>query len=107
MDRQQYLRLADTCLEKYATWLEDYDPDEVDFSATDGVLTLEFADGARYVLNRQAGADQMWFAAGDRAWHYNWNAEAEQWVDDRDGHELGGRIAESVGKKLGRTIDPA
>lgn len=106
MERQEYLRLADACLEHFADWLEDFDPDEVDFSASDGVLTLEFADGTRYVLNRQAGADQMWFAAGDRAWHYDWNAERGAWLDDRDGHELGARVAESVGAKLGREVTP-
>ena len=104
MERQEYLRLADDCLDRFADWLEDFDPDEVDFSTSDGVLTIEFPDGVRYVLNRQAAADQMWFAAGDRAWHYDWSAEASEWRDDRDGHELAGRVAECVGKKLGRDV---
>jgi CyaY protein len=106
MDRQQYLRLADACLERFATWLEDFDPDEVDFSTADGVLTIEFPDGVRYVLNRQAGASQMWFAAGDRAWHYDWNAERERWCDDRDGHELSERVGRSVSEKIGRAVAP-
>jgi CyaY protein len=107
MDRQLYLRLADACLERFADWLENFDPDEVDFSTADGVLTLEFADGMRYVLNRQAAANQMWFAAADRAWHYDWDAEQEIWKDDRDGHELGGNVAERVSEKLGRVVAPA
>ena len=71
-------------------WLEKFDPDEVDYSVSDGVITIEFADGARYVLNRQTAASQMWFAAGARAWHYDWNEARGAWVDDRDGH-AGGR----------------
>ena len=106
MERQEYLRLADACLEQFADWLEDFDPDEVDFSASDGVLTLEFPDRVRYIINRQAGASQMWFAAGDRAWHYGWSAEQGQWLDDRDGHELGQRVAERLGEKLGREVAP-
>lgn len=104
MDRQEYLRLADLCLEQVATWLENLDPDEVDFSTSDGVLTFEFADGQRYVLNRQAGANQMWFAAADRAWHYDWDANRGEWRDDRDGHELLANVAERVGTKLGRPL---
>ena len=102
MDRQEYLPLADACLEHFAAALEEFDPDEVDFSSADGVLTLEFADGTRYVLNRQAAASQMWFAAGARAWHYDWNGST--WVNDRDGHELGDCVSRSLSEKIGREV---
>jgi CyaY protein len=104
MERERYLKLADECLAEVADWLEDFDPDELDFSVSDGVVTLVFADGARYVLNRQSAASQMWFAAGARAWHYDWDAEGSRWIDDRDSHPLKDRIAEVVSKKLGRTV---
>jgi CyaY protein len=55
-------------------------------------------------LNRQTATDQMWFAAGARAWHYDWDAAREIWLDDRDGHELFGRIAEVISTKIGRTV---
>jgi CyaY protein len=106
MEAHEYGRLADDCLEGIADWLEDFDPDEVDFATTDGVVTLEFADGARFVLNRQAAAAQMWFAAGARAWHYGWDAAASAWVDDRDGHVLFDRIGEVVSEKIGRPVHP-
>lgn len=102
MQREQYLQLADRCLEEVAGWLEDFDPDELDFATADGVVTLQFADGARYVLNRQSAASQMWFAAGARAWHYGW--DGSRWVDDRDGHPLKQRIGEVVSRKLGREV---
>jgi len=104
MDAQEYLRSADACLDRVAAWLEDFDPDEVDYATTDGVVTLEFPDGVRYVLNRQAAASQMWFAAGARAWHYDWDAARGTWVDDRDGHDLYARIAEVVSSKIGRAV---
>lgn len=104
MDRQEYLRRADACLERVAAWLEAFDPDEVDYSTSDGVLAMEFADGQRFVLNRQAAANQMWFAAGASAWHYDWSAERGAWVDDRDGHALDANVAEQVSRKLGRDV---
>ncbi len=106
MERQSYLHLADGCLERVAAWLEGFDPDEVDFSVADGVVTIEFADGARYVLNRQTAAEQMWFAADARAWHYDWDEASGRWVCDKDGHDLLNRIAEVVGEKLGRSVPP-
>ena len=104
VDRQTYARLADACLAAVARWLEELDPDEVDFSTGDGLCTIEFPDGARFVLNRQSGNHQMWFAAGARAWHYDWDAERGAWRDDRDGHDLCARIAEVVADKVGHPV---
>lgn len=100
MDESQYLKLVDEALERAATWLEDFDPDELDFSTTDGVVTLEFADGTRYVLNRQRAASQIWFAAGARAWHYNFDESRGLWLDDKEGGELFANIEACVQAKL-------
>ncbi|MCA9001202.1 MAG: iron donor protein CyaY [Planctomycetes bacterium] len=102
MDRSEFVSLADDCLDRVADWLEDFDPDEVDFETTDGVVTIEFPDRTRYILNRQAAANQMWFAAGARAWHFDWNGSA--WCDDRDGYPLLQRIEEVLGEKLKRPL---
>lgn len=102
MDAQHYYKAAQAYLERVARWLDQFE--DVDTTAGDGIVTLEFEDGARFVLNRQSAASQIWFAAGARAWHYNWDPLEETWVDDRDGHELDARIAEVVGDKLGRRL---
>jgi iron-sulfur cluster assembly protein CyaY len=104
MDQQEYLRLAETCLVQVAKWLEEFDPDELDFSTADGLVTLEFPDGARFILNRQAAVSQIWFAAGARAWHYKWDATRQTWVDDKDGHDLHSKLAEVVSAKIGRPV---
>ena len=105
LDDATFRDLSDACLASQANWLADFDPDELDYDEADGVLTLEFADGARFVLNRQAGSKQMWYAAGARAWHYDWNAARGVWLDDRDGHELTGNLRRTVAEKLGREIE--
>lgn len=104
MEHQQFIKLADDCLERVATWLEDFDPDEVDFSTTDGVVTIEFPDGKKFVLNRQSATAQMWFAAGARAWHYDWKPDTAVWLCDKDEHDLLVRIAEVVSAKIGRDV---
>jgi len=104
METEAFERLADRCLGRVADWLEEFDPDELDYATMDGVIQLEFPDGTRFVLNRQAGSSQMWFAAGARAWHYDWREETGTWHDDRDGHELFENVARAVSEKLGRTV---
>lgn len=102
MVAQQYYKAVETCLEHVSNRLDAFE--ELDVTSADGLVTIEFDDGTRFVLNRQSAASQIWFAAGARAWHYNWDPLEEAWVDDRDGHDLLGRIAEVVGDKLGRPV---
>jgi CyaY protein len=102
LDDATFRRLSDEALTALARWLADFDPDELDFAEADGVVTLEFADGARFVVNRQAGSRQLWYAAGARAWHYDW--DGKRWLDDRDGHELSSNVQRTVTEKLGRSV---
>jgi len=104
MDRPTFSKLADTCLATVCAWLEAFDPDEVDFAESDGVVKIQFPDGASFVLNRQTASHQMWFAAGVRAWHYDYAPNEGAWRCDKDGHELLARIASAVSEKLGRDV---
>lgn len=104
MGSNDYTALSTACLKKVEDWLEDFDPDELDFTPSDGVITLEFGDGTKYVLNRQSAAEQVWYAAGARAWHFNYDEARGQWIDDKEGFDLYERILETVGTKLGRTL---
>ena len=52
MDDREFLKAADECLGKVAKWLEGFDPDEADYSAADGAVTIEFPDGGKFILSR-------------------------------------------------------
>ena len=100
----QFALIADECLERVATWLERFDPDEVDYTTSDGVLKIEFPDGVTFVLNRQTAARQVWFAADVHAWHYDLQADGS-WRSTKGDEDLSVSIAEAVGTKLGRRVE--
>lgn len=102
MDGSEYARAADTCLASIANWLADVE--DLDLTTRDGLVEIEFEDGARYVVNRQGAAKQMWLAAGARAWHYDLDPASGEWLDDRDRHRLRDRLEELVSEKLGRRL---
>ncbi|MEE2939269.1 MAG: iron donor protein CyaY [Planctomycetota bacterium] len=104
MDRPTFLRLADDVIRRVEDWLEDFDPEEVDFTSADGVVKIQFPGNRTYVLNRQTATNQMWYAAGVRAWHYDLDDASGEWRCDKDGHELFGRIGETVSELLGRAV---
>ena len=104
MTDAEFQQRAEAYLTRVARWVDALDDEGLDRTTGDGLVTLEFDDGTKYVLNRQSGNHQMWVAAGARAWHFDWNGTA--WVDDRDGHPLDERIVEVVRTKLGKALAP-
>jgi iron donor protein CyaY len=106
MDDNEFRERSDAALSKVAKWLEDFDADEVDYTTGDGVVTIEFSDGAKFILSRQSQMKQLWLAAAARAFHYNWNDARSSWLDDKDGHELFPRLAEVISEQLGHPVDP-
>lgn len=102
MDAAGFHRRIDETLERVVRGLQTVD--EVEYTASDGLVGIEFDDGSRWVLNRQGGNRQLWLAAGARAWHYDWDAATGTWRDDRDGHDFWDHLAALLSEKLGRTI---
>ena len=38
-----------------------------------GILTLEFADGSKFLLNSHGASQQIWLSANMAAWHFGWH----------------------------------
>ena len=51
-----------------------------------GVLEVEFADGAKMVINRHNAAREIWVAARAGGFHFRY--DGSHWRDGRDGSEL-------------------
>ena len=105
MDAKEFAQRSDACLARVARWLEEFDPDEADYSTGDGVVTIEFPDGGRFVLSRQSATLQMWLAAGAHGWHFDYDSARDRWVDDKDGQELNARLAQALSERLGREVE--
>jgi CyaY protein len=69
-----------------------------------GILTLEFEDGLKYVINSHRAARQIWMAAERSAWHFDWKPADKRWVASKTGDELWAVLGEVVGRKLGRKV---
>jgi len=101
MDEATFDKLAADELKRIDTALGKVDGIEVD--STGDVITVEFDDGARYVVNSHRAARQIWLAAELSAAHYSRDEHAK-WIDTRGGGELWARIEEVLTNKLGRAV---
>lgn len=76
--------------------------DDVEADLSQGVLTVKFEDGKRYVINSHRAARQIWMAAESSAWHFD--AVDSRWVSTKSKEELVDLVQRTLGKKLGRDI---
>ncbi len=87
--------------------LDALDDEGVEAELESDILTLEFSDGVRYVINSHRAARQIWMAAERNAWHFDWVPEKERWIAAKTGDELWATLQRVVGGKLGRDVELA
>lgn len=80
------------------------DLDGLEVSLEMGILTLEFTDGARYVVNSHRAARQIWMAAEHSAWHFDYRSDEGRWIATKNGDELRATLAAVTARKLGREV---
>jgi CyaY protein len=59
-----------------------------------GVLQLEFADGARIIINRHSAAREIWVAAPSGGFHFRY--DGSRWRDTRNGPDLFAALSQLV-----------
>lgn len=100
MDRADFVRLAGAALEHIEESLADLEHEQLDVDLAGDVLTLEFADGATFIINAHSAAGQVWMAANRNAWHFDYVADDSHWVAKKTDDELMATVAKVVGEKL-------
>ena len=79
-------------------------PDELFAELGADVLTIEFDDQARYVVNSHLAARQIWLAAERSAWHFDYHPASGQWLDTKTQVELWAQLEQVLTRKLGHEV---
>ena len=104
MDETTFDRMARDELDLVEAWFDDVDPDDVEITTSDGVLTLFLRDGARVVINSHRAAGQIWMAAVATAWHFDYQAGDGRWHDSKTGAELRETLSGVIRDHLALTV---
>jgi CyaY protein len=105
LSEQAFERAADAALRALDGALTDLDGVEVDLES--GILTLEFSDGVKYVVNSHRAARQIWMAAERSAWHFDLDPDRDVWIATKTGDELWATLEGVLSRKLGRPLELA
>ena len=96
--------LAENEIKAIAERLEELIGDVVDVDYEQDVLTLEFDDGAQYVINRQTPARQIWLSSPfSGAWHYGQDDQGV-WRATRGARPMHDLLAEELSRRLKRAV---
>jgi CyaY protein len=101
VDEATFDKAAEHTLRRLEMALNDVDGVEADLES--GILSIEFEDGGRFIVNSHRAARQIWMAAGALAWHFDVGHD-DAWVAKKTGDELWSCIEKQVGQKLGRRL---
>ena len=101
MNPQEFDQIVDETLIQIEDVIEDLDA-EIDYDTVSGILTLEFLDHSRIIINRQIATLQLWVAAKSGGFHFDY--KNNQWLDDRDSKTLQQKLSELVSEQAGETL---
>ena len=101
----EYETLAAPELRHLLVALDALESDELEVELESDILTLEFSDDTRYVINSHRAARQIWMAAERSAWHFDWDADRHAWVASKTGDELWQALGTVIGNKLGHPVE--
>jgi iron-sulfur cluster assembly protein CyaY len=104
MDAELYDKIADAELHALEKALAEVDPDELEVDLSQGVLTLEFSDGEKVIVNSHRAAGEIWMAAFRQAWHFGPRDEGGKWVWRTADAELRAKLRELLSRKLGHPV---
>ena len=105
MEEREFEKRAADAFKRVLDLFEDIDPDDADVEPSGDVIRIDYRGGARVVLNTQRPTRQLWLAGGQRAWHFNFDAQQDKWLDDKGrGEELYATLSALTQAAIGRQL---
>ncbi|HIP75667.1 MAG TPA: iron donor protein CyaY [Psychromonas hadalis] len=101
MNDTEYLVLAETLYHKIEDAIEASEAD-IDYDQNGSLLTLEFDNRSKLIINRQQPLHQIWLATPENGHHYDYIDE--KWIDNRSGDEFLHFLSNAIYKQSEQTV---
>ncbi|PLZ01446.1 iron donor protein CyaY [Burkholderia sp. WAC0059] len=101
MTDSDYLSRAEAVLEAVERAIDETDAD-VELERSGNVLTLEFENGSKIIVNLQPPMQEIWIAAKAGGFHYRYTDGA--WRDTRGGTEFFAALSDYATAQAGEPV---
>lgn len=78
MDESEFNQRVDDILLQIEDAIDAGEAD-IDYETAGGILTLEFADGSKIIINRQTPVRQIWVATRQGGFHFVHDPASDRW----------------------------
>lgn len=104
LDDSGFARLADAALDRLMAGIEESCPD-AEAELESGILTVDLADGGKYVLNKHAPLRQIWLSSPKSgAWHFAYDEAKREWRSTRGPETLPKLLASELSAATGAAV---
>ena len=104
MDESEFNQRVDDILEHIEDAIEDTGAD-IDYETAGGILTLDFEDDSKIIINRQTPVRQIWVATRQGGFHFVYNEATDQWFLEGAEQELFAALSQYCSEQAGETIE--
>ena len=77
---------------------------DIDYDTISDILTIEFEDSSKIIINYQSANGQLWLAARSGGFHYDYDAEKNSWNNDRSGADFFDELSRLATEQAGEGI---
>lgn len=105
MNEQEFDRAATDTIARIEDALEqaiDRAGADIEYETVGGILTIDFENGSKVIVNKQGAARQIWVAAKSGGFHYSFDNGA--WRNDQTGAELFAELSRLVSAQAGTKL---
>ena len=103
MNESDFNQLAEDTMLAIEEAIDDCGVD-IDYDNSGGILTLEFDNGSRIIINKQTPLTQIWVAARSGGFHFDYDAEAKCWRLQGKSDELFNCLARYCSEQAGEPV---
>ena len=101
MNDTEYHQLADDILMQLQDAVDEVDFD-LDYETAGGIVEVQFPNGSKIIVNKQAPLQQLWVATKFNGHHFEYKDGV--WIDNRGGEEFWTLLNDSATKQAGEPI---
>jgi CyaY protein len=106
MNDAEFHRLATETLRQIEHAIETCGVD-IDFENVSDILTLEFTNGSKIIINKQGAAHQLWVAARSGGFHYRYDTASHTWRNEQNQTEMMTELTRLVSAQAGEPVNLA
>ena len=77
---------------------------DIDYDNVSDILTLEFGDGSKIIINKQAPLTQLWVAARSGGYHFDYSTQDGCWQLQGSREELFGCLSRYCSEQAGEEV---